>query len=209
MNTTINGSLPVIIEIIKKTSFNRYEIKFGTKSLSTKSATSLIVGAKYWANVGYSDSGVININTLLKKDEIPFLEQGSELINRLLSGENLGFFSLFLKKSLAKTTNKAEFETLSNMLIALQHKVVEIPFFDGKNLGLSQFKFQNDTIIFYLIYDIFPPIIFEINSGKITKIRSIYRTLVNKLALKFECSGEVENVQKLFQNSKNLVDFKG
>ena len=51
-NTIINASLPVIIEVLEKTSWWRYNLRFGKRILSTKSQRGLQVGELYVANVG-------------------------------------------------------------------------------------------------------------------------------------------------------------
>ena len=79
--TMINSSLPVIIKVLEQTRFNRYNIKFGTKTISTTSYKDLEVGSEYYANIGSQSGGMISINSLIKR-EIINLKNKNEKLNQ-------------------------------------------------------------------------------------------------------------------------------
>jgi hypothetical protein len=127
-----NNSLPLTIEILQQTSYNRYLVKFGNKTISTKSLKELKTKTKYWAEFkSVKDS--INLSNLieqplfLQKQFDSFLLEGSKL-ESLLKIENFNQkIKTELFKQLYETTIKEEFEFISSILLSFKNKVVTLP----------------------------------------------------------------------------------
>ena len=94
----INSSLPVIIKVLEQTRFNRYNIKFGTKTISTTSYKELDVGSEYYANIGSQSGGIISINSLTKRELIePVLADGVSLIEMVANSKDLSWLIPYIK----------------------------------------------------------------------------------------------------------------
>lgn len=159
-----NGALPITIVVLEKTGFRRYRLKVGNKELSTKSLTPLAVGSQYWGDFSYTKDGMLSIGNLKEKPpmlqkESNFLHIGSwELVDSIaLRGE--GYFHECLLAMLDMTENRAEFQVLSTMLLALNEGVIHLPLMVAKRPFLLQYKTSknedlNENLIdFFFAFD--------------------------------------------------------
>lgn len=206
--TMINAALPVIIKVIEHTSWNRYKLKFGTTTLSTKSMVPLDVGSEYYANINSQNGGVISINGLIKRMNDDFLENGTNLIENLLEDCDITLFKEKIKNELVNSKNQDEFKIYSQMLLALQDNVISVPFFHDKRYGLFQIKFGTQTQ-FYLLFGSFAPLLALINGNKFIKITTPYASFSRALGQVLDCEYTTEKIMPLWQNKENFVDFKG
>ncbi|QQF51560.1 hypothetical protein [Campylobacter fetus] len=205
----INASLPVIIKVIEKTGYNRYHLKFGSKTVSTKSEPKLEVGEEYFANIRSQSGGVININGLIKRENIgEYLENGSELLEKILSNRNISWLIPYIKTKLANPKNENEFLIYSNMILALNDGVINVPFFYEKRSGLAQIKL-GEEILFYLLFSNFAPIIASIKNGRILTVQSAYLSFSKTLGEALGCEYKKADIRPFWVKKSNFLDFKG
>lgn len=206
--TIINAALPVIIKVIEQTSWNRYKLKFGATTLSTKSMVGLEVGSEYYANIGSQNGGVIGINGLVKRQNDDYLENGVELLENLLQNGDISWLKNKIKNELINPKSQNEFIIYSQMLLALRDSVISVPFFYENRYGLCQIKFSSQTML-YLMFGSFAPLLAEIKNAKFNQIITPYSSFSKALGNAFGCEYLVEKIQPLWQNKANFVDFKG
>lgn len=161
-----NGSLPITIEVLQVFSMDRYKLLLGTREFTTKSHKKLEQGKKYWGSFGENKDGIITISNLLEKpsflqNNASFLEL--ESFNILKELENttslLNDFHESILENLAKDeTQKDTFKTLSRMLLALKDGVVHLPVKHNGKPHLLQFKYEQDSLLFYIGFENLGPI---------------------------------------------------
>ncbi len=199
--TMINSSLPVIIKILEQTRFNRYNIKFGTKTISTTSYTDLEVGSEYYANIGSQSGGVISINSLTKRSIIePVLDGGANLIEMVANSQNLSWLISHIKNKMANPVSKDEFSIYADMIMALNENILHIPFYYDNRSALLQIQLNKNPKL-YLLFSIFAPLIISIKDGKFNLISSQYPSLGKALASELKCEFEIKAVAPLWQKA--------
>lgn len=204
----INASLPVIIKVIEKTGYNRYNLKFGSKFLSTKSQRDLEVGGEYFANIGSQSGGVININGLIKRQSHHCLEDGASLVEYLLANGDLDLFAKEIKNRLATAKNSTNFSIYASMILALESGIISVPFLYENRYALIQIKL-GDPLELYLLFDNFAPFKALISEGKFIKITTPYKSFSSAFYNIFGCTCEVGNVEPFWQQKENFLDFRG
>ncbi|ARR00786.1 hypothetical protein [Campylobacter porcelli] len=199
--TMINSSLPVIIKVLEQTRFNRYNIKFGTKTISTTSYTDLEVGSEYYANIGSQSGGVISINSLTKRSIIePVLDGGANLIEMVANSQNLSWLISHIKNKMANPVSKDEFSIYADMIMALNENILHIPFYYDNRSALLQIQLNKNPKI-YILFSIFAPLIISIKDGKFNLISSQYPSLGKALASELKCEFEIKAVAPLWQKA--------
>lgn len=199
--TIINSSLPVIIKVLEQTRFNRYNIKFGTKTISTTSYKDLEVGSEYYANIGSQSGGMISINSLTKREIIkPVLDDGVALIEMVASSQNLSWLIPYIKSKMANPISKDEFSIYADMIMALNENILHIPFYYDNRSALIQILLGKNPQI-YLIFSLFAPMIISIKDGKIRLVSSPYVSLSKALADELGCEFEIKQVSPLWQKT--------
>ncbi len=158
-----NGSLPVTLEVLEQTSFQRYRLKVGHKEMSTKSLKPLKVGYRYWANFSQTKEGILSINNLKEKPkllqkELDFLSIDSWEIIDEFAKNGVKFYKKWILKSLENSQSKNEFLMLTSMLLSLNEGVFHLPFKINSRPFLLQYKFHennlNENLIdFYFAFD--------------------------------------------------------
>lgn len=205
----INSSLPVIIKVLEKTGFKRYNLKFGNTNLSTRSELELDVGSEYFTNISSQSGGVIKINKLIKRDFVgQYLPEGIDLLEKILTSKELDWLLPFIKQSLANATNETEFKVYLKMLLALNEGVINIPFIYANKSALAQIKL-GDKLGFFLVFDRFAPFIAYIGGGEFVNFITPYKSFANALQEAFGCKCEVGDVAPFWVKKKNFLDFKG
>lgn len=199
--TMINSSLPVIIKVLEQTRFNRYNIKFGTKTISTTSYKDLEVGSEYYANIGSQSGGMININSLIKREIIkPVLDDGINLIEMIANSQDLSWLIPYIKSKMANSISKDEFSIYADMIMALNENILHIPFYYDNRSALMQIRLDKNPKI-YLIFSLFAPITISIKDGKIRLVSSLYASLSKALADELKCEFEIKSVSPLWQKT--------
>lgn len=209
MNTIINASLPVIIEVLEKTSWWRYNLRFGARTLSTKSQVPLEIGALYFANINHADGGVISINSLKKRPNDAFIAGGEQILEQVIESGDMSLAFEMLKNRLALCDNASEFDTLCATLVALNSGVLSLPFYYENLFCQAQIKSSGAGIDFYLLFGSFAPFIAHIENAKITHISTPYESFSRALSKVFACDYETKDINPLWVNNKNILDFKG
>ena len=208
-NTIINASLPVIIEVLEKTSWWRYNLRFGKRILSTKSQRELEIGELYFANVGKDQGGVININKLIKRQRGVYISGAQGWIERIVDSGETDFLFDELKTSLALCDDALSFDALLESLMALQKGIVSLPFVYNELFCLFQLRKNGVKCELYLLFGSFAPIIIGIESGQIVEAQSPYASLSAALAKALKVKAAVADTKPFFTASKNILDFKG
>lgn len=208
-NTIINASLPVIIEVLEKTSWWRYNLRFGKRILSTKSQRELEIGELYFANVGKDQGGVININQLIKRQRGVYISGAQGWIERIISSGETDFLFDELENSLALCDDALSFDALLESLMALQKGIVSLPFVYDELFCLFQLRQNGAGCELYLLFSSFAPIIISIESGQIVEAQSPYASLSAALAKALNAKAIVADTKPFFTASKNILDFKG
>lgn len=161
-NIRFNGSLPITITVLEVMSLERYKLLLGSREFTTKSQKKLEKGAKYWGNFGENKDGIITISGLLKK---PSFFQNSSLfldmqIDTLLQEFAIvpspirSFKNWILENLALKETDKETFKALSIILLALNEKVIHLPFKSAGKPILVQFhSLFDNSLEFYLAYE--------------------------------------------------------
>lgn len=208
-NTIINASLPVIIEVLEKTSWWRYNLRFGKRILSTKSQRELEIGELYFANVGKDQGGVININKLIKRQRGVYISGAQGWIERIVDSGETDFLFDELKTRLALCDDALSFDALLESLVALQKGIVSLPFVYDELFCLFQLRQNGAGCELYLLFSSFAPIIISIESGQIVEAQSPYASLSQALAKALKVKAAVADTKPFFTASKNILDFKG
>ena len=208
-NTIINASLPVIIEVLEKTSWWRYNLRFGKRILSTKSQRELEIGELYFANVGKDQGGVININKLIKRQRGVYISGAQGWIERIVDSGETDFLFDELKTRLALCDDALSFDALLESLMALQKGIVSLPFVYNARFCLFQLRQSGAKCELYLLFSSFAPIIISIESGQIVEAQSPYASLSAALAKALKVKAAVADTKPFFTASKNILDFKG
>lgn len=207
--TIINSSLPIIIKVLEKTGYHRYNLKFGNKNLSTKSLKELEIGSEYYANINSQSGGVININGLIKRNVISeFLDDGTDLLQKVLNSKSLEWLFNFIKLKLANSLNEKEFKIYTDMVLALNEHIISIPFLYEKEGALIQIELSK-IIGVYLDFDRFVPFKALIKNGKFIKIASAYPNFNKTLSEALNCPYDNIFVEAFWSKKGNLLDFKG
>lgn len=196
----INSTLPVIIRVMEQTRFNRYNIKFGTKTISTTSYKELEVGSEYYANIGSQSGGVISINSLTKRQVIePVLDDGATLIEMIATSANLSWLITHIKHQMASCA-KDDFGIYADMIMALNENILHIPFYYDNRTALIQIWLGKNPKI-YLIFSLFAPVLIHINGGKFSLVSSPYGNLSKALADELKCDFEIKAISPLWQKA--------
>lgn len=209
MSVLLNNSLPLNIKVLEKTSYNRYLLKFGNKTLSTKSLKELTVGGEYWGEIS-QNGNLISVSNLIQKPNFgAVLADGVSLIEKVLFDENLHWFYEMCINGLKNAQQKVQFELYGDILMALNQNIIHIVFEYENQAGLFQLKRLKDRIYCYLIYLNFAPLLFEFQNAALIKIKTPYNVVKSLLKGFFECEICVENFEMLYNKDQNLVDFRG
>ncbi|CAD7286769.1 hypothetical protein [Campylobacter suis] len=207
----LNTSLPVSIKVTEKTGFNRYNLKFHNRNLSTKSQKQLKVGANYWGEIE-SANDMIVIKNLYEKPEFnesEFLEDGLSFIENLVTNNTLEWLYERVYKELISANSKESFEIYTNILLALQNNTVHIPFIYSGIFGIFQLKKEASLTRIYLLFSNFAPLIFEIKNGNIIKIQTPFSKVARALKQAFIAEILVGDVKPFWQKQTNIIDLKG
>lgn len=187
-----NASLPLLIRVVSKLKGDLYLLQVGTQTIQTKSHKELMVGERYWGEMGKSSLGHIVLRNLIHQPKIIEYFHHSPLQFSLQDLENLGKekdifegFKDFLAHRLGEAQSKEEFLFLSNMLLALKNGVLNLVI--GEKEDILQIKrIGQNKVRFSAIMPLLGIIEGEIclggsNVGKILELKVMYES--TKIAL--------------------------
>ncbi|RUM46108.1 MAG: hypothetical protein DSY46_00855 [Hydrogenimonas sp.] len=139
----INALLQLGIKVLSQEKDGAFLIKMGQHTFTTKSETALQPGREYWVDLHQSREGIVYLKRLLPK---PLLL--TQLTQPLFDGKFLeelphkkepaGAFKEYLLQALASASNKEQFQTLTQLLLALHQGIFSLPIYqDGKKMLLQ------------------------------------------------------------------------
>lgn len=203
----INSTLPVSMKVLAKTSYNRYSLKIGTRTLQTKSLVELVIGGEYLAEIYQDKGGVLTFKNLVLKPNLAFYEQGLTLIVELLEKEL--DFKAFIIQSLSQASTKTSFNIYKEMLFASFEGVYHIPFMLENKACLFQLQKKAKSTVLYLYLAMFGALkfIFEEEGVQAYTSFSKVASFLQKEFPSFKWVVE-KKVSPLFE-FKKLLDFKG
>lgn len=210
MSVLLNNSLPLNIKVLEKTSYNRYLLKFGNKTLSTKSLKNLVVGGEYWGEIS-QNGNLISVSNLIQKPNLgTLLENGSEIIEKIIYEKNLSLFYEFCVNMLTNSTNKLHFDLWSDIFMALSENIIHIPFIYEGFPQLFQLKKSANVVQIYLIFLNFAPLLFFYDKNRLVYIKTPYATVASLLERFFKAQIKIDsNFDVFWKKSINFIDFKG
>ena len=209
--TALNASLPISIKVAEKTGYNRYNLQMGNKILSTKSMKSLDVDGEYWGEIASGTENIV-IRNLFKKPSLAYAApDGLALVERLISEPNLSWFYEYIFNGLSAADSRETFENLTQILLALQKNIINIPFVYNGVKGVFQMKFEGaDTSKIYLVFSNFAPIIFTLKGGQLISAQTPFAKVARLLRGEFDCEAQTtQNIAAFFDPSGKIIDFKG
>lgn len=218
-----NASLPLTIKVLAKLKGDLYLLQIGTQKIETKSHKELLIGGRYWGEMGKSSLGHIALRNLVMQPQILqsfqhsplnfsiddlkslFLEEQTEESNIFED------FKDFILQKLATASSKSEFLFLSNMLLALKSGVLNLIIGEKENI-LQVKKNATNKIKFTAIMPILGMIEGEIthqNHDNILDIKVLYESTKEILEKNFEnIRGFKVGVIRIDQNIKPMYEFK-
>lgn len=206
----LNNSLPLNIKVLEKTSYNRYLLRFGNKTLSTKSMKNLNVGGEYWGEIS-QNGNLISVSNLMEKPNIGYLlENGSSIIEKIIYEKSLSSFYELCINMLISSKDKANFDLWSDIFMALSENVIHIPFVYEGFPQLFQLKKSGNMMQIYLIFLNYAPLLFLYQKQRLISIKTPYSTVASLLKSFFDVEIKIDsNFNMLWKKSINFVDFKG
>lgn len=191
-----NNTLPILLQVLEKTRMG-YLLKLGNNIIEAKSTNNLQIGAKFWAIVKDSSVGEILISNLIKQPKIFENIQFSTLKYTIKEFETMVKDGKFVQKfredlidNFLKVNSKDEFLFLTNSLLALNKRILNIVIKDNNKNILMQIKRpKGSKIEFSAIFN---------NLGMIEG--SIYNS--QKLILKVQ----YQNVKNILQNNLKYLE---
>lgn len=226
-----NASLPLTIKVLAKLKGDLYLLQIGTQKIETKSHKELLIGGRYWGEMGKSSLGHIALRNLVMQPQILqsfqhsplnfsiddlkslFLEEQTEESNIFED------FKDFILQKLATASSKSEFLFLSNMLLALKSGVLNLIIGEKENI-LQVKKNATNKIKFTAIMPILGMIEGEIthqNHDNILDIKVLYESTKEILEKNFENIrgfkvGAIridQNIKPMYEFKEQLLDIKG
>lgn len=218
-----NASLPLTIKVLAKLKGDLYLLQIGTQKIETKSHKELLIGGRYWGEMGKSSLGHIALRNLVMQPQILQSFQHSPLnfsiddLKSLFSEEQteesniFEDFKDFILQKLATASSKSEFLFLSNMLLALKSGVLNLIIGEKENI-LQVKKNAANKVKFTAIMPVLGMIEGEIthqNHDNILDIKVLYESTKEILEKNFEnIRGFKVGVIRIDQNIKPMYEFK-
>lgn len=206
----LNNSLPLNIKVLEKTSYNRYLLKFGNTTLSTKSLKELVVDCEYWGEIS-QNGNLISVSNLIQKPNIgSLLENGASIIEKIIYEQNFDFFHELCVNMLVTSEDREHFDLWSDIFMALSENTIHIPFvYNGLN-QLFQLRKIGNRVQIYLIFLNYGPIMFTCEKGKIIHIKTPYNTVLRLLSGFFDVDIKIDSsFDMLWKKNSSFLDFKG
>lgn len=162
-----NNTLPLLIEVLKKTKHQHYLLRVGKQTLETKSLRELEIGGRYFAIMKHSSLGNIMISSLKKEPKLPqsFLEFSLQEWKSQFKSQSLEDFQKTARDQMRDAKTSEEFMKWGFFLLGLQKQIVSFWIKDEEKKTFLQFRSRKNRIDFYALL----PHLGEIE-GKILRI---------------------------------------
>ena len=223
---TYNASLPILIRVIQKLKGDMYLLQIGAQQMQTKSHKALIVGERYWGEMGRSSLGHITLHNLILQPKILDFFQNAPLKLTLQDLQTLGEqsdifegFKEFIAHKLTQASSKEEFLFLSNILLGLKSGVLSLVIGEKDEI-LQIKKYASNKVRFSAIMPLLGIISRDIGiykSGNTLDIKVLYETtkavLENNLNIlkgfKVSKISIDTNLSALYEFKESLLDVRG
>ncbi|WP_027327481.1 hypothetical protein [Helicobacter pametensis] len=150
-----NATLPILIEVLKKTKPNHYLLMVGNQVLETKSLKNLQVGERYFALMRHSSVGGLMLSSLKPEPKIPkgVLELSWDEVTRLVQDHGakreLQEYALD-KMALAKTRD--EFLAWGFYLLGMQREILSFWVEHQEKKTFMQIGRKKNGLVFYAMF---------------------------------------------------------
>lgn len=223
---TYNASLPILIRVIQKLKGDMYLLQIGAQQMQTKSHKALIVGERYWGEMGRSSLGHITLHNLIMQPKILDFFHNAPLKFTLQDLQDLGEqsdifegFKDFIVHKLAQANSKEEFLFLSNILLGLKSGVLSL-MINEKDEVLQIKKYDSNKVRFSVVMPLLGIVSGEIGiyeGGNTLDIKVLYETTkamleknLNMLkGFKVSKISVDTNLLPLYEFKESLLDVRG
>lgn len=217
-----NTTLPILLEVLKKTKHQHYLLKIGNQTLETKSLKDLEIGGRYFALMRHLNHGGLMLSSLKKEPEIPknFLEMPlREFKREILEISQMQHFQEMALEKMLHSQSKDEFLSWGFFLLGLQKKVVSFWLEHEDKKVFLQTKTRKSQIDFYALFPHLGEIegkIFALLDSLVLEIKVAYEGVArlleeNEILLKGVSELRVQvsdKITPLFLNKEQLLDLK-
>lgn len=149
-----NTTLPILLEVIKKTKRQHYLLKIGHQFLETKSLKDLEIGGRYFALMRHLN-GSLALSSLRSEPQIPknFLQFSlGELKQEVLDFSQMQDFSQMASEKMLHAKNKDEFLSWGFFLLGLQKGILSFWLPSGEREIFFQLKRRKSQLDFYALF---------------------------------------------------------
>jgi len=146
----VNALLQLGIEVLEKQNPQRFLIRMGQHTFTTKSDTPLEPGREYWVEMDQTREGVVRLKNVHPKPVLlqKHFEEGftADLFKRLTEKSDPDkAVKEQLIQWMATTTGKEQFQNLTQLLLSLHYGIVTLPFRkEGRKMLLQMRKAQKN-----------------------------------------------------------------
>lgn len=150
-----NATLPILIEVLKKTKTNHYLLMVGNKTLETKSFKALEVGGKYFALMKHLSTGGIMLTSLKAEPKIPKAPlkfDFEELKKNFLDVSRIDQLQEYALDKISQAQNKEDFLSWGFFLLGMQRRILSFWIDQDSKNTFFQIKAQKREMSFYALF---------------------------------------------------------
>lgn len=216
-----NTTLPILLEVLKKTKHQHYLLRLGNQILETKSLKELEIGGRYFALMRHSSLGGIMLSSLKAEPKIPqyFLESSLQDLKEILKTQKRGELQDFALHKMTTSETKEEFLSWGFFLLGLQKEVLSLWLKEEEKRAFLQLRRKKNHLEFY---GLFPHLgelsgrVFAIKEGVRVEIDVLYEGtafLLDKNRASLKGIDELlirvrDKINPLFLAQEQLLDLK-
>ncbi len=200
-----NATLPIAIEVLEKLSPTRYKLRLGNTTITTQSLKELLVGGKYWAQMGNGRNGTITLSQLIAQPKILSqlanapLRLNEENLKEILSPKNGNPWDNFKNQLIERASlaeSRGEFNFYMQMLLSLHNRVLTLPLAIEQREGVLQMRKKRKKTGLYELefYAVF---------GQIGALRG--RLVSDGEAVDLYITAQYERSAELLRSTQNLL----
>ncbi|MDE7196295.1 MAG: hypothetical protein K2N69_04690 [Helicobacter sp.] len=201
-----NATLPIAIEVLEKLSPTRYKLRLGNTTITTQSLKELLVGGKYWAQMGNGRNGTITLSQLIAQPKILSqlanapLRLNEENLREMLSPKNGNPWDNFKNQLIERASmaeSRGEFNFYMQMLLSMHNRVLTLPLAIERREGVLQMRKKRKKTGLYELefYAVF---------GQIGALRG--RLVSDGEAVDLYITTQYERSAELLRSTQNLLN---
>ena len=201
-----NATLPIAIEVLEKLSPTRYKLSLGNTTITTQSLKELLVGGKYWAQMGNGRNGTITLSQLIAQPKILSqlanapLRLNEENLREMLSPKNGNPWDNFKNQLIERASmaeSRGEFNFYMQMLLSMHNRVLTLPLAIERREGVLQMRKKRKKTGLYELefYAVF---------GQIGALRG--RLVSDGEAVDLYITTQYERSAELLRSTQNLLN---